>query len=271
VPKTRKDNTPRRRRGAAAAAAVDRDERGLALRLLLSNPKDFVAAMVASAAVIAIVTNAIFMQAGHHPSPMFGNAVSSPSLSIVTLPRPRPADAQTRPDNKAFEQKLLEPTVTELKPADSKAAEAKPSETKPAEAKPVELRPVETRHAEPRRAEVHPVRGRAAEADDPLGNLVRATGPHPTISANAPRPPAAIPSAPRESVGDMISPSRRVAAVQRTLTQYGYGQLKPTGTVGSDTRSAIERFERTRHLPVTGQVSDRLVRELGTMTGRPIE
>ena len=62
-----------------------------------------------------------------------------------------------------------------------------------------------------------------------------------------------------------------MAAVQRTLTQYGYGQLKATGAVGSDTQAAIAKFERERKLPVTGQMSDRLVRELSAMVGHPIE
>ena len=59
--------------------------------------------------------------------------------------------------------------------------------------------------------------------------------------------------------------------MQRTLTEYGYGQLKPTGTVGSDTQAAIQKFERERKLPVTGQVSDRLVKELTAMIGRPVD
>jgi hypothetical protein len=32
----------------------------------------------------------------------------------------------------------------------------------------------------------------------------------------------------------------------------------------------IERFERDRKMPVTGQVSERLVRELAAQTGRPL-
>ena len=53
--------------------------------------------------------------------------------------------------------------------------------------------------------------------------------------------------------------------------QYGYGQLKPTGAVGSDTQAAITKFERDRKLPVTGQMSDRLVKELTAMIGHPID
>lgn len=59
--------------------------------------------------------------------------------------------------------------------------------------------------------------------------------------------------------------------MQRALTDYGYGQLKPTGTVGSDTQAAIQKFERDRKLAVTGQMSDRLVRELSAATGRAID
>ena len=60
-------------------------------------------------------------------------------------------------------------------------------------------------------------------------------------------------------------------AVQRALADFGYGQIKPTGVEDADTRAAIEKFERSRQLPVTGTISDRLVRELAAMTGRPLE
>ena len=79
------------------------------------------------------------------------------------------------------------------------------------------------------------------------------------------RDPGSIPAS-SQSAG-----ARRVAAVQRALTEYGYGQLKPTGAVGADTQAAIQKFERERKLPVTGQMSDRLVKELTAMIGRPID
>jgi peptidoglycan hydrolase-like protein with peptidoglycan-binding domain len=74
-----------------------------------------------------------------------------------------------------------------------------------------------------------------------------------------------------ETTANPAAASRRVAAVQRALTEYGYGQLKPTGTIGSDTQAAIQKFEHERKLPVTGQVSDRVVRELAAMIGHPID
>lgn len=41
--------------------------------------------------------------------------------------------------------------------------------------------------------------------------------------------------------------------------------------IGSETQAAIQKFERERKLPVTGQLSDRLVRELAIVIGHPIE
>ena len=219
-----KDETPRRRRGASArAVAVEADaQRGLVLRILLHSPKDLIAGVLAFAAVSAIIANALFLQAGRHPSPMFGSVVTIPatgSVSASPLPRPRPVEA-------------------------ARPADALPLEPKPAEPK----------------------------AADPLANLVRSIGAPSVAPSNIARPPASIPvSSHNEPIANSATASRRVAGVQRALTEYGYGQLKPTGTVGSDTQAAIQKFERERKIPVTGQMSDRLVRELTAMIGRPID
>src|SRR3954469_3750884 len=91
---------PRRRRGATVAA-IESEQRSLALRILLYSPKDMVAGAIAFAAVSAIVANAVFMQAGRHPSPMFGasSVVALPapvSPPANLLPRPRPIDAAAK-------------------------------------------------------------------------------------------------------------------------------------------------------------------------------
>jgi peptidoglycan hydrolase-like protein with peptidoglycan-binding domain len=75
----------------------------------------------------------------------------------------------------------------------------------------------------------------------------------------------------RDPIADLIGPSSRILAVQRVLTDFGYGQIKPTGIPGPETVEAIEKFERSRRLPVSGQVSDALMRELTAVTGRPLE
>lgn len=213
---------PRRRRGAAAAIEPEVEtERGLALRMLLYSPKDTLAGLIAFAAVSAIITNAVFLQTGPHPAPMFGSVVhmQQANPATVTLPRPRPAEADAAPnETHSIEPHPGEPKANELRLPDGKG-------------------------------------------NDPLGNLVKATVAPP---ANVLRPPASIPTA-------QITGSHRVAAVQRALTEYGFGQLRATGTIGADTQAAIMKFERDRRLPVTGQVSERLVRELSAMIGHPID
>lgn len=203
------DEVPRRRRGARAMAA---EEYGLIMRIFLRSPKDVIAGAMAFAAVSAIITNALFLQAGRHPAPMFGSVTTMPALAAAPanpLPRPRPADA------------------SEARIAESRAA-------------------------------------------DLMASLVKTTGAAPAMPAAVPRPsvPVAI-----FSHGDAVSGAnaRRVAAVQRALTDYGYGQLKPTGMIGPDTQVAIQKFERARKLPLTGQISDRLVRELTLMIGHSID
>jgi len=209
---------PRRRRRAKTIAFDVDTERNLAMRVLLHRPKDTIAGAIAFAAVSAIIANALFLQAGRHPAPMFGSVTAMPAVAAAPanpLPRPRPVETA--------------------------AAQS--------ESRPVELR-----------------------AADPLANLVKATSPAPVAPTAAPRPPAPVPlSSHNDTLAISSAGSRKVAAVQRALTEYGYGQLRPTGTVGSDTQAAIQKFERARKLPVTGQVSDRLVRELTAMIGHPVD
>ena len=74
-----------------------------------------------------------------------------------------------------------------------------------------------------------------------------------------------------EAAVDRPAPSKRVIALQRALAEYGYGQIRPSGIIDAETQAAIEKFERERKLPITGQASERVVRELAAMTGRPLE
>jgi hypothetical protein len=240
------DETPRRRRGAKVAAVEAEAERGLLMRALLHSPKDMVAGALAVAAIGAIVTNALFLQSGPHPSPMFGSVVTLPAPGSPStanpLPRPRPAEA----------------IKSEAAPVEPKAIEPKASEPKASDLKASDLR-----------------------VTDPLTNLVKATSTAPATASAAPattgvapvstsaipRPPVSIPAGANPGPGG----ARRVAAVQRALTEYGYGQLKPTGTIGPDTQAAIAKFERDRKIPATGQMTDRMVRELSAMIGHAID
>jgi hypothetical protein len=226
--KSAKDETAPRRRGAKAAVVDVETERNLVMRVLLHSPKDTLAGLVAVAAITAIVANALFLQTGRHPAPMFGTVINLPAPPSAPLsnlmPRPRPVGADTSP---------LEPKATEFR-----------VEPKPAE------KPAETTAS-------------TSRASDPMTNLVKSTTSTPSVVAVA-RPPAPIPV-------QQSPAARRLAGVQRALSEYGYGQLKVTGTMSGETQSAIQKFEREHKMTVTGQVSDRLLRELGAAIGHPVE
>ena len=90
----------------------------------------------------------------------------------------------------------------------------------------------------------------------------------PSVTAVTPLPIAARRDDP---IADLIGPSPRIAALQRALSDYGYGQITPSGTLDDATSAAIEKFEREHRLPVTGEVSDRLMRELAVLVGHPLQ
>ncbi len=96
--------------------------------------------------------------------------------------------------------------------------------------------------------------------------------PRPRAETAPARPQQAAAAERNDPIGELIAPStKRVLAVQRALAEFGFGQIRPNGTMGPETRSAIEQFERSRKMPVTGQISPRLVRELSALTGRPLD
>lgn len=219
------DDMPRRPRAKRAKAVAIEPEPNIFARVLLHSPKDTAAAAVAVAAVLAIVINAVFLQAGRHPAPMFGTSFDQAGINAPAIPAAQP--------------------VPRARPAD---ADVKPADVKPADPKPIEQKAVEPKTAAAAPAAV----AKAAPA------------------SNAPRPPAAIPTH-NDPIGDLVASSRRIAQIQRALTEYGYGQLKTTGVAGPETQAAIRLFEKDRRKPQTGQVSDWLIHEIVKLTGRPID
>jgi Putative peptidoglycan binding domain len=106
------------------------------------------------------------------------------------------------------------------------------------------------------------------------------SGPHPAPIFSAVAGPAA-PAAtvartmkssrlPQDPIAEILQPAERVMAMQRALSEFGYGQIKVDGVMGPETTAAIEKFEREHNLPVTGRFSEPLARELSALTSKPI-
>jgi hypothetical protein len=179
---------------------IDRNRRAEA-GIISRHPREAVAFVLGGSAIVMICANALFMQPGPHPAPMFTRA--KPALAPATL---TPAPLSPLPAH------FVPVQVERLPPA-------RPVELPPA-------RPAKLAAAEPARP-------------DPIAQL--------------------------------LAPSKRIVAVQRILTAYGYGQIKPTGMLDTPTEDAIRKFETARKMPVTGQLSDPLVRALAAMSGQQID
>jgi hypothetical protein len=185
--------------------------RKLALPRLPVKFSDLAVGILLCGAAAAILINAMALQSGPHPAPLFlgkaAKAAAEPTGSVVTiLPRPRPPELE----------------AARAAAATNARAKAEPSD---------------------------------AALKSPMAPPGRMNAAGIKRTNSIPEPAAA---------------PKQLAAVQRALADFGYGQIKPNGVVDAETRAAIEKFERERKLPVTGQVSERVVRELAAMTGRAL-
>lgn len=239
--------------GPAAAA------RALMARVL-GNPRDAVAILVALAAAGAILVNALQLQPGPHPAPMF--AVKRPVAEPVPaspLPRPRPAEAAAARSE-----------LTKAEPVARPRAEIVADIQRELTRRSLYDGPIDgvmgpKTDSAIRDFEVSAALKATGEPSEEVLRLLR-------TPAKAVPVPAPLPQArPRDAIAELIAPSQRVLAVQRALGDFGYGPLKATGIYGPETVAAIEKFERERKLPVTGQITPRLMRELAALTGRPLE
>ena len=141
--------------------------------------------------IVSIGVNALVLQRGRHPAPLF---------APVAAPPPPPASAAPPP---------------------SEASSAAPTAAAPTEPPP---RPPKVADA--------PV---APPVSDPIGDLLHS-----------------------ESKTDA---DRLTLAAQAALIKLGYA-LKPDGNEGPATEQALRDFERAHGLPVSPEISPRLVRQL---------
>jgi peptidoglycan hydrolase-like protein with peptidoglycan-binding domain len=227
-------------------------------------PRGAIGFVVGAVAVITIFVNALFMQSGLHPAPLLKPpAFSDPihrapkaAAGAPAQPAPAPVTAKISHASRApgemimdIQQELAhrgyydgpvdglygprtEGAIRDFERAASLTPSASLSE---ALLHAIMRSPV-------RRENVHPARTAVAG---------------PSVSEGVIRPP------PTPSLAQVL-------AVQRALSEFGYGQIRPTGTIDPDTQRAIAEFEHERNLPISGQLSERLIRELSAATRRTL-
>jgi peptidoglycan hydrolase-like protein with peptidoglycan-binding domain len=225
---------------------------------LLRRPVDSLAGLIAAGGTAMILVNALFLQSGPHPAPIFAN--KPPPVSVVSnsltaadtaLPRQRPADLVAEPPQPARPRAQV---TADIQRELSKRGFFDGS--------------------------TDGVYG--PKTDAAIRDFEQAAGLRPSTEINdallqsilrSPLKSKPAAAAPRKNdpIANLLATDPKVMSVQRALSSYGYGQIKPTGVYDPETRAAIERFERERKLPITGRVSDRLTRELTALTGRPLD
>ncbi len=189
-----------RRRGKASKSAL--------ARVFGGRRRGVVFLSCIALAAIGIPLNALYLQEGRHPAPLF--RVTAPEASVepkaahVSAPVPLPP----------------------ARPLAAAPAPAAPA-AKPAPAK------SETGHA-------------VEKTRDAIGALLNG-------------------GAPKSEDGD-----KSVLAAQRALAKLGYA-LRPDGVFGGATRQAVEKFERDSGLPVKGELTPKVLRQLHARSGLPVE
>jgi hypothetical protein len=201
---------PSRRRGAKAPPA----RRFAILMLALRYPGRTAAGLFGAGFAMVFLFNALVLQAGPHPAPLFGAAPVAPPQTVAR-PAPQP------------------PVLPPQRPADLSLLE--PSRTAPP------LLPPVTR-----------VEKAPAPAADPIADVIRS-------------------GSVREAAKAAPEPSKQVLAAQKALNRLGYGPIKIDGLMGAGTRQAIERFEKDRKLPVTGELGSKTSRELVAALGGQLD
>ena len=207
--------------------------------------------VMSTVAIFAIVINALFLQKGPHPAPIFA---ARPLLQQATLP-PRPPGTSSHIGSDLAAQARVQLIANIQRELSRKSFYDGPADGIWGSKTDAAVRDF----LQASGSKVNP------EANENLLRAISSYVAKPVAAAAAPSPPATDP------IAKLIAPSKRIVSIQRALADFGYGQIKATGVYDPETRNAIEKFERDHRLPVTGQISDRFVRELAAMTGRPLE
>lgn len=197
----------------------------------------------------AIVSNALLMQSGRHPAPLFetrpfhGVAQDPVSGDMPPAARMEASPALVRDIQLALLQKNIY-----LGPVDG-----------------VSGRMTRQAIADFEKAAGLPVTG------NPSAKLLARLQMTTIGTASQPQSESLPVEKPRANETPPASPAvdNDVARVQGALNRLGYGPLDVDGLMGAATAKAIRDFELNRGLPITGKISDRLIGVLVSIGGMP--
>ncbi|MGD9658110.1 MAG: peptidoglycan-binding protein, partial [Methylocystis sp.] len=213
---------------------------------------------IAAVAAIGVPMNALFLQEGRHPAPLF--PVHSSKNAVMVAPRPpaRPAAIEAaRTEREAGAQPRPAPRDLIASKLDNLGSKT-----------------LETRKTEPAKTDLTRT---AAKTRDAIGQLILSRAPPAAgadKAAKAPSPEKADRAPSAEKADRPTSPEktasvdRRVLYAQRALLRLGY-VVRADGVLNAATRRTLEKFERDAGLPAKGKITPLLLKQLAKLSGLP--
>ncbi|GAB4514669.1 MAG: peptidoglycan-binding protein [Roseibium sp.] len=246
TPKQAKANPPRHSDSLMARAG----------HAALDNPVAAGGTVVMGLTACLIVANAVGLQSGRHPAPLFATRERSEAIQL-----PEPDGRRPGVQLQEISTLVLDIQISLRKiglyegPLDGLRGPA----TERA------IRAFERRAGQME----------TGEASEALLALIMLHGDAPAEGA-APVPRAkpgfaGTPTLPgQETVASDVDADPRLMKIQKALSELGYGPLKADGLMGANTTAAIRRFEFDRGLPLTGEPGPEVIERLEMISGRSL-
>lgn len=199
---------------------------------------------IAAVAAIGVPMNALFLQDGRHPAPLFSAQPSNALLGAPTPPaRPPAVEARTERDAnvpaRSAPKDLIASKIEKLDVAKSsdwgKGVPAK----------------ADAPHA-------------ADKKRDAIGLLI--VGDPPPLKASADKSSKADKTASADKTAPV---DKNVLYAQRALLKLGY-VVRSDGVLSGATRHALEKFEGDAGLPVKGRITPKLLQQLAARSRLPL-
>ena len=201
---------------------------------------------IAAVAAIGVPMNALFLQDGRHPAPLFSSPPSNAVLGAPTPPARRPAVIESarieRDANLPARLSSKDSIANKIEKLDV-AKSPDPGKSAPAKA--------DTPHA-------------ADKKRDAIGLLI--VGDPPPLKASADK----ANKADKAASADKTAPvDKNVLYAQRALLKLGY-VVRSDGVLSGATRHALEKFEGDAGLPVKGRITPKLLQQLAARSRLPL-
>ncbi|MGJ0397232.1 MAG: peptidoglycan-binding domain-containing protein [Methylocystis sp.] len=217
--------------------------RGIGVTLILG---------IAAVAAIGVPMNALLLQDGRHPAPLFS---VRPSNAVMVAPRPparRPAPIETaRTERDAGA--VARPAPKDLIASKLENLDARGSE-------PGKIEPAKLESTRP-----------ADKTRDAIGLLILGKAPPAAGADKADKAEKAASAEKAEKAPNSEQPApvdRGVLYAQRALLRLGY-VVRADGVLTGATRRALEKFEHDAGLPAKGKITPQLLKQLATLSGLP--